>query len=375
MKFTVNTQELKTAMGIVSKNISAKSNLPILCNVMLQQRYTGDLILTGVTQENTLSVVCPMSDVEDWRDICVDAALLNSALSTLGNQHISVEVRASEAVITYATGHFSFAVYEADDFPEPPCLPADAEAILIPTDVLLSAVRTCKAFVANDKLRPVMNGICMDLTPDALTFAASDGHKLVRKSFPEVNTADHSGTLIISQPTAALLQLMPKGQYLTVTFTDTHAIFNTRGFELRARLVEGRFPNYNSVIPTDNPYRVEMSRSELMAALRRVSAIGNQSHGLIHLAVKRGLTGQVLAVQAENRDFSTSGYETVAAEFNMGNELHIGFNSTTLLGLLATHTTDRVRLALADPTRAGVMTDVDGDENLLTLAMPMMLND
>ena len=113
MKFTVNTQELKTAMGIVSKNISAKSNLPILCNVKLQQNINGDIILTGASQENTLSVVCPMGDVEDWRDICIDAALLNSALSTLGNQRVSVEVKGSEAVITYATGHFSFAVYEA----------------------------------------------------------------------------------------------------------------------------------------------------------------------------------------------------------------------------------------------------------------------
>lgn len=375
MKFTVNTQELKTAMGIVSKNISAKSNLPILCNVKLQQNINGDIILTGASQENTLSVVCPMGDVEDWRDICIDAALLNSALSTLGNQRVSVEVKGSEAVITYATGHFSFAVFDVVEFPTPPAIPTDAPTLHLSTDVLLSAMRTCKAFVANDELRPVMNGICMDLVPSVLTFAASDGHKLVRKSFPEVNTTDHSGTLIISQPTAALLQLMPKGADLTVTFTDAHVMFETNGFTLTARLIEGRFPNYNSVIPTGNPYHVEVSRSELQAALRRVSAMGNQSHGLIHLAVKRDLMGQVLAVQAENRDFSTSGYETVTAESNMENELHIGFNSTTLLGLLATHTTDRVRLALADPTRAGVMTDVDGDENLLTLAMPMMLND
>lgn len=376
MKLTFNPTELKNAMAIVSKAIAPKSSLPILAYVKFSMNSDGVLLLTGANNENTLTVACPVSGVEDFREVALYAALLNSALSTLPNAPIDIEVKDNgEAVLTYATGHFSFAVLPVDEYPEPPYMPEGAQQIALTTDVIKSAMKTCKPFCAHDELRPVMNGVCMDLVPNVLTFAASDGHRLVRKAFPSVSTEGKTGTLIISQPTAALLDLMPREASLTVTFTDNYAQFDCEGYSLSARLIEGRFPNYNSVIPTGNPYHVEASRADLMAAIRRISAMGSKSSELLNFGVQSDLMGRVASIQAEDRDFSTSGYETIPVESNIDRPFHIGFKGSILLALLATHTADRVRIALADPTRAGVVTDIDGDHDLLTLLMPMMLND
>jgi DNA polymerase-3 subunit beta len=169
---------------------------------------------------------------------------------------------------------------------------------------------------------------------------------------------------------------MPREAALTVTFTDNYAQFDCEGYSLSARLIEGRFPNYNSVIPTSNPYHVEASRADLMAAIRRISAMGSKSSELLNFGVTTDdMKGTVASIQAEDKDYSTSGYETIPVESNIDRPFHIGFKGSILLALLATHTADRVRIALADPTRAGVVTDIDGDPDLLTLLMPMMLND
>ena len=142
-----------------------------------------------------------------------------------------------------------------------------------------------------------------------------------------------------------------------------------------ATLIEGRFPNYNSVIPTNQPYKIEVSRADLMAAIRRVSVMANQGSGLLRIATKRDLMGSVLTISAENADYATSGYEQIPYEGTLPDTFAIGFKGAFLLALLATYVGDRIQIALADQSRPGVFTEIDGDDRLLTLLMPMMLQD
>ena len=377
MKFSFLTTELKAAMGVVGKAVSPKSALPILSTVMLTQNDEGDLCITGATQENRLTVVCPIADVEDFTPVCIDAALLNNAISNLGAQAVTLEVDTAKrsATLTYDKGHFSFAVESVADYPTPPAISDDAQVLTIPANTLLHLVKVCKPFTANDELRPIMNGICLDLTGEYLVAAASDGHKLIRHRYPEVK-AGVGQMVIISQPTAALLALLPKGSEVALTLTGRQAIFRTEGFCLAATLIEGRFPNYNSVIPTAQPYTIEVNRAELMAAIRRVRVMANQGSGLLRIATKNTLGGDtVLTISAENVDFATSGYEQIAFDGTLPDHFAIGFKGAFLLALLATYVGDRVQIALADQSRAGVFTEIDGDDRLLTLLMPMKLND
>ena len=374
MKFSFLTTELKAAMAVACKAVSPKNALPILSTVMLTQNDEGDLVITGASQENRLSVTCPIADVEDFTPVCIDAALLNNAISNLGAQAVTLEVDKLSATLTYDKGHFSFAVESTADYPTPPALSDDAQVLTIPANTLLHLVKVCKPFTANDELRPVMNGICMDLTGDYLVAAASDGHKLIRHRYPEVK-AGTGQMVIVSQPTAALLALLPKDSEVAVTITGNQAIFDAKGFRLMATLIEGRYPNYNSVIPTNQPYKIEVNRADLMAAIRRVSVMANQGSGLLRIATKRDLMGSVLTISAENADYATSGYEQIPYEGTLPDTFAIGFKGAFLLALLATYVGDRIQIALADQSRPGVFTEIDGDDRLLTLLMPMMLQD
>lgn len=374
MQFSFQTTDLKAAMATVSKAISPKSTLPILSTVMLTLNDEGDLVLTGATQENRLSVTCPVADVDDFHPVCIDAALLVSALSNLGSQAVTLAVSGSVATLTYDKGHFSFVALDTAEYPTASPLPADARELTIPATVLLHLVKVCKPFCANDELRPVMNGLCLDLTGDTLVAAASDGHRLVRHRYPEVKAAA-GRSVIVSQPTAALLALLPRDCDVTVTLTERITRFTAPGFQLHALPIEGRYPNYNSVIPVSNPHAVEVNRADLMAAIRRVSVMGSQGSGLLRLGTKRDLMGSVLTVSAEDRDFATTGYEQLPYDGSLPDGFAIGFKGAFLLSLLAAHSDDRVHIALSDPTRAAVFTDTDGDDRLLTLLMPMQLID
>ena len=362
-------------MAVVCKAVSPKNALPILSTVMITQNDEGDLVITGASQENRLSVTCPIADVEDFAPVCIDAALLNNAISNLGAQAVTLEVNGLAATLTYDKGHFSFAVESTADYPTPLVLAKDAQVLTIPANTLLHLVKVCKPFTANDELRPIMNGICVDLTGDYLVAAASDGHKLIRHRYPEVK-AGMGQMVIVSQPTAALLALLPKDSEVAVTITGNQAIFDAKGFRLMATLIEGRYPNYNSVIPTNQPYKIEVNRADLMAAIRRVSVMSAQDSGLLRIATKKVINGaSVLTISAENADFTTSGYEQIAYDGTLPETFAIGFKGAYLLALLSTHIGERVQISLADQSRAGVFTEIEGDDRLLTLLMPMMLQD
>jgi DNA polymerase-3 subunit beta len=233
-------------------------------------------------------------------------------------------------------------------------------------------VRTIFA-TADDELRPVMNGVYFDIHEEDLTFVSSDSHKLVRFKNETIKTGSTAAFILPKKPATMLKNILPKEQgQVLVEFDGRMANFTFANYRIICRLIEGKFPNYNSVIPQNNPYKIVVDRVQLMTALRRVSHFSNQASNLIKLQV----SDNRIVITAQDIDFSTAAEESVICQYTE-NPIKIGFKSSFLVEILNNITANEVVLELADPSRAGIILPLEQDENehLLMLLMPMMLND
>ena len=375
MKFTVHSSEMKGAMSLVQKAIASKNSLPILDCVKLTQNASGDLDITGGDQETMMTVTVPMMEVENFHPICVEAALLSEILGAVGKQTARFEVVGTSATIVYSTGHFNFAVQNADEYPQVEENIEAVDSFTMQADELSKAIAMCRVFAGNDELRPIMTSVCMDMSGEHLVLAATDGHRLVRKGFPNVKT-NKSIQGVVSVKTAALLSAYQRPVEMTVRVNERKTAFIAEGFRLVSTSVEGNYPRYNSVIPQSNPYKVEVSRSALATALKRAMVAGNKATALVKLGLSTFMGGEgQMSVEARNLDFARSGQDVISCTHNCTSGMNIRFKGTFLAEILATHTTDKVSIELTDPSRAAVLRDIDGDPDLLTLIMPMMLQD
>ncbi|MCF6184259.1 MAG: DNA polymerase III subunit beta, partial [Bacteroidales bacterium] len=226
---------------------------------------------------------------------------------------------------------------------------------------------------ANDELRPVMNGIFFELTKDNMTFVASDSHKLVRYKRKEGKAENETSFILPKKPANLLKGLLASSEdEVSISFDDKNAVFTFSEFKLICRLTEGKYPNYESVIPTENPNKLIINRIDLYNTVKRVSVFSNQASNLIKLH----LTANELTVSAQDIDFSISAHERLVCQYE-GDNMEIGFKSVFLLEILANIDSDEVIFEMSDPSKAGIMFPFESsseNEDVLMLLMPMMIN-
>ena len=205
-----------------------------------------------------------------------------------------------------------------------------------------------------------MNGIYFDITTEDITMVASDGHKLVRCKTLAAKGNERAAFILPKKPASLIKNLLPKEQgQVVIEFDERNAVFTLEKYRMVCRLIEGRYPNYNSVIPQNNPYKVTVDRMQLVGALRRVSIFSSQASSLIKLRMQPNQ----IVISAQDIDFSTSAEETLACQYD-GNPMSIGFKSTFLIDILNNIAADEVIIELADPSRAGVIIPVTGSQSL-----------
>jgi len=276
--------------------------------------------------------------------------------------------------IVYSNGEYNFMAQAADEYPEMPKVPEGATSLQLDREHLLSAVNRTLIACANDTLRPVMNGIYFDIKSEKLVLVASDGHKLACNTIKVGNTQE--GSFILPKKPAGMLKNIlgkgEEGEEVRVVYNETNAEFHTGSFYLSCRLIDGKYPAYESVIPKENPNHVTVNREALIAALRRVLIFSNAASALVRLQIENN----IVDIRARDLDYAMSAQEKITSTLS-GNPLSIGFKGPYLLELLNNLPGEEVVLQLADASRAGVMVPVDqpeGEEALMLL-MPMMLND
>lgn len=375
MKFVVSSMELLSHLQAISRVISNKNTLPILDNFLFSLE-NGNLEITASDLESTLVTSMQLENSDGSGDIAIPAKILTDILKEFSDIPLTFEIDTNSMmiVIQSESGKFTIMGQNGAEFPQMPVIKADAKQSLeIEGDVLLSGINKTLFATADDELRPVMNGVFMELSPDDTTFVASDAHKLVRYKRTDVKAESASSFILPKKPASLLKNILPKEESMVkLEFDDKNASFTLTNYKMVCRLVEGNYPSYNSVIPTDNPYKMTIDRMEFYNVLRRVSVFSNQASNLVKLA----LSGNQLSISAQDIDFSISANERLNCQYE-GEDMEIGFKSTFLIEILANLTTTEVVMEMSDPTRAGILlpTDADDDsEDILMLLMPMMIN-
>jgi DNA polymerase-3 subunit beta len=336
----------------------------------------NELEITASDLESTLITRMTLENASEDGSIAIPARILTETLKEFPEQPLSFEIDLSKysVVINSENGKFTIVGQNAGDFPQIPSVKPDKKASLeIPADVLSSGINKTLFATADDELRPVMNGIFIELSTEDLIFVASDAHKLVRYKRTDA-TADSSSSFILPKKPASLLRnVLPKEENpVMVEFDDKNAFFTMTEYRLVCRLVEGNYPSYNSVIPTENPNKLTIDRLEFYNSLKRVSVYSNQASNLVKLA----LTGNQITISAQDIDFSISAYERLTCQYE-GEDMEIGFKSTFLIEILSNLASSDVILELSDPTRAGILLPAETGseaEDILMLLMPMMIN-
>ena len=375
MRFTVSSSALSSKLNMLAKVIGSKNSLPIL-DCFLFQVANGEMSITASDSDNVIKSTLALTDHDGEGEFCVPNRVILDALKELPEQPLHFDVDAAgEAVaikIVYQNGLYNFTGQSAEEYPRTQSMNDACTTVSLPTEMLINNISRSLFATANDELRPVMNGIYFDLTADALAIVASDGHKLVRSKNFTIKSESPSAFNLPKKPASLLKNILSKdGDDAIIKFDDRSAEIQFTDGVMRCRLIDGRYPNYNSVIPT-NPNEVTVDRRGLQSALRRVLPFASESSQLIRFHIESGR----FEVSSEDIDFSTSAKEQLSCEYN-GSPISIGFKGSSLMEILSNLTSDNIIIQLADPSRAGIIVPAEQPENedILMLIMPMLLND
>ncbi len=375
MKFVVSSTELLSHLLAISKVISSKNTMPILDNFLFRLGET-DLTITASDLETTLITSMELDNTEGEGTVAVPAKLLIDTLKEFPEQPLTFQVNNENFGIEIFSenGKFSITGQSSEEFPESPEVnEASATTVTVDHSLLQKGIEKTLFATAEDELRPVMNGIFVELTAENMSFVASDAHKLVRYRRSDAASDFESSFILPKKPASLLRNLLPKEEHdVKLEFDDKNAIFTLSHYQLICRLVEGNYPSYNSVIPSDNPNKMIIDRLSFYNTVKRVSVFSNQASNLVKLSIN----DNQLVVSAQDIDYSISAVERLKCEYD-GDEIEIGFKSTFLLEILSNIPATDVRVEMSDPSRAGLLLPAEKEEeeeDVLMLLMPMMIN-
>lgn len=376
MKFNVPSKTLYGYVSAVSKVINSKNALTILNNFLFE--LSGDqLKITASDMENTLTARVAVTDAEGEGKFCVDARRLTDLLKSMPDLGITFEIddKNLSIEIKYPSGTYSFIGINGNEYPQPATEETAAEDKLdfvCPSEQIIKGIDNTLFAVGTDDLRPQMMGILWDITPEAITFVATDTRKLV-KYRNSMSAPGVSGSCIVPlKPATVIKNVFPKESELHVVIDNKRAVIESPSFTFACQLLKGMFPDYNRVIPANNPYVLTVDRQSFLAAVRRVGVFVDPGHGL----VKFKIASDKVTLKATDSNFCTQAVEEVPCDFNH-NEMVIGFSAPYLMEIFNTLFTTDVVVKLSDPSRPGVFlpSENDPDTELLMLLMPMNVSD
>lgn len=374
MRFVLSSSALSSRLNMLSKVISSKNSLPIL-DCFLFQVANQVMTITASDSDNVIKSVIELNENEGEGEFCILNRVILDALKELPEQPLTFDVDTENYAvkIVYQNGLYNFTAQNAEDYPRAQSMTDAANSVTIPAQVMIDNISRCIFATANDELRPIMNGVYFDLTPDALAIVASDGHKLVRNKNFLIKSETPASFDLPKKPANLLKNILSKdGGDVLIKFDDRNAEIKYDDGVLNCRLIDGRYPNYNSVIPTDNPSQTTVDRRALLSALRRVLPFASESSQLVRLHMENGR----FEVSSEDMDFATSAKEQLSCEYT-GSPMSIGFKGSSLMEVLSNLNSEQIIIMLADPSRAGIIVPAEQPENedVLMLIMPMLLNE
>ncbi len=375
MKFTVSSQALLHLLSTASRVVSTKNTYPILDYFHLELKGSELTVMTS-DLETTMKSSISVDSVEVEGQFAAPVKLMLDTLKEFADMPLLIEVDEQSWAITinYRSGSLSIPGANPASYPAMTQIADERREITIDVENLVGGINRSIFATADDDLRPIMTGLYFHIQPTELTFVATDAHKLVKCSIP--HSSDINASFILpKKPSMLLKNLLAKAEDIVdVSFDSKNVMFSFKNTALVCRLIDGNYPNYNAVIPTNNPNKVLVDRLELLNAIRRVAVCSNPTTNLIRLEVAEN----VITLNAQDIDFSVSANESVSCNYT-SDPIVIGFKSTFLIEILSNIESTTILIELADSTRAGLFKPVADDETTqsgesLMLLMPMMLN-
>jgi len=371
MKFIVSSTYLLKQLQVLGGVINNSNTLPILDNFLFELNGS-DLTVSASDLETTMSASLEVESDEDG-SIALPARLLLDTLKTFPEQPLTFVIEDNHTVeISSNHGKYALAYADGNEFPKSVEL-EDPSKTVISGDILATAISKTIFAAGNDDLRPVMSGVFFQFSTESLTFVATDAHKLVKYTREDV-TADQVAEFIMPKKPLNLLKtiLAASDENVTIEYNDSNAKFTFENSVLVCRLIDGKYPNYEAVIPKENPNKLSIDRTQFLNSVRRVSIFSNKTTHQIRLKI----AGAELNISAEDIDYSNKAEERLTCDYQ-GDDMQIGFNSRFLTEMLNNLSADNVQLEMSMPNRAGILTPIDGldeGEQVTMLVMPVMLN-
>ena len=371
MNFIVSTTSLLKSLQTISGVINSSSVLPILEDFLFEIK-NGTLSVFATDLETSMSTELKV-DAKDNGRIAIPARILLDTLKTLPEQPLTfkVDTKTFGIEITSETGRYKLSGENPDDFPKIP-QPEAVTEINIPATALSNAIAKTLFAVSNDDLRPAMTGVLFQISPEGMTFVSTDAHKLVKLNRSDVKAAQAAQFIVPKKALGLLKTALPTTDTgVNVSYNKSNSFFTFNETKLICRLIDANYPDYNAVIPQNNPNTLGINRLELQNAMKRISIYSNKTTYQVVLSI----AGSELKISAQDLDFSNEANERLTCSYS-GNDMEIAFNARFLIEMLGVLDSNDIEIELSTPTRAGVLrpTEKNDNEDLLMLVMPVMIN-
>lgn len=371
MQFLVSSTSLLKQISIASTVISNSSSMPILENFLFTIKE-DELIISATDLETSIEISLEVQAKSEGI-IAVPAKMLLDTLKNFPEQPLTFFVNKERNLVEISSmqGQYELAFLDGRDFPEIPKVESE-DVINIPAQPLLSAYNHTLFATGNDDLRPIMTGVYSEFSPNGTTFVATNAHKLVRYKREDITSTAEAAFTLPKKPINVLKSILSnKEEEITFTYNANNAFFELENIRLTCRFIEGKFPNYNAVIPQDNPNKLYIDRATLVNSVKRVAVFSNKTTNQVEFA----LTNNMLELKAEDLDFSNKADEKIQCQFD--GDFNIAFDSKFLLELLQNIASDEIVIEMSQPSRAGIIRPAgeqeDTNEDILMLIMPIMV--
>ena len=371
MKFNVESTALLKELQKLNGVLSSNNTLPILDNFLFDIKG-GEINIIASDLETTMMTKISANAEEEGK-IAIPARLLLDTLKTFSSQPLTFLVDNTNfgIEINSQNGQYKLAGQNPEEFPKVPSLESSSYAD-ISSDILIKAINKTLFASGNDELRPVMSGVFCELSKEKTTFVATDAHKLVCLTRNDI-TANNSVSFILpKKPLTLLKNSLGEGADVRMEYNDTNALFKASNMTIICRLVDGKYPNYEAVIPKENPNKLSIETNDLLASIKRVSIFANKTTHQIKLKI----TGNELLITSEDLDFANKAEERLTCQYE-GEDMEIGFNSKFVIEMLSNIGANQISIEMSAPNRAGIILPLDSQdegEDTLMLVMPVMLN-
>jgi DNA polymerase-3 subunit beta len=371
MNFITSSNTLLSHLQSISGALSTNTKLPILDNFLFA--IEGNTLTVSASDLETTMITHLEIQSESDGKIAIPAKMLLDTLKSLPDQPCTFRVNTENfsIEITYDNGKSKMVGFNGDEFPKLPVVEYSS-SIEVTGELLSNAINKTLFAIGTDEMRPVMTGVYCHFSPEDITFVATDAHKLVRYRRTDITTTSSSSFILHKKPLNLLKANLRGEEKVKLEYNESNATFTFNDLTLVCRLIDGKYPNYEAVIPKENPNVLTIDRSQFLNSLKRVAIFSNKTTHQVKLKI----AGSELQLSAEDVDFSNEANERLTCNFD-GDDIEIGFNSRFLIEMLGNLETETVKLSMSEPSRAGLLTPHDSSnssEHILMLVMPVMIS-